>query len=171
MTRLLPLLALLATPQGAEAPPRPSAEIAQLRGFVGNWSCDGKVPAAQGAPESRLRSTVRIAPDLDGFWYSVRYEESDRGGFKWQAYWGYDGAVKRFVETAIDSFGGIGTSTSTGWQADRFVWTGEVVALGQKTSVRDTFTKRGREILHTAEAQIEGRWTVVLDETCHPSTP
>jgi hypothetical protein len=161
-------LLLLLLAQAGEEPPRPAPELAGLRAFVGNWVCDGRAPASQGVPERRTRSTVRITADLDGFWYSVRYEESERGGFKGQAYWGYDPGVKRFVETAVDSFGGIGTSTSTGWQGDRFVWLGDVVAGGQKTSLRDTFQKRGRDLLHTSEAQINGRFTVVLDETCRP---
>jgi hypothetical protein len=157
------LLALQANPASA---PRPPAELAQLRTFVGTWTCDGKSPALQGAPERRVRATVKIGPDLDGFWYSVRYEEAEAGGLRGQAYWGYDAAQKHFVETAIDNAGGVGSSTSPGWQADRFVWTGDVVLDGARTGVRDTFQKRGPEILHSSEAEIDGKWTVVLQETC-----
>jgi hypothetical protein len=160
------LLALQApkAPQGAVS--RPPAELSQLRTFVGTWTCDGKSPAVQGAPERRVRATVKIAPDLDGFWYSVRYEEAESGGLRGQAYWGYDPAARHFVETAIDNAGGVGSSTSPGWQVDRFVWTGDVVLEGSRTSVRDTFSKRGPEILHSSEAEIDGKWTLVLQETC-----
>jgi hypothetical protein len=117
-----------------------------------------------------VRSAVRISIDLDGFWYSLRYEEAEVGGLKGQTYWGYDAATKQFVETSIDNLGGIGSSTSPGWQKDRLVWTGDVVIQGARTPVRDTFSKRGPELLHTGEAEIDGRWSVVLEETCRASS-
>lgn len=158
---MISLFLLLAAP---EAPPRPPPELSQLQVFVGSWACEATVPAGAGVPARRIRSSVRIAPDLGGFWFSVRFEEP--GGLKAQAYWGYDPALRQFVETAVDSQGGISSSTSPGWQRDRLVWTGELLFEGGKTSLRDTFSKRGTEILHTAEVEGNGRYTVVLEETC-----
>jgi hypothetical protein len=162
------LLLLALQPPSASPPalPRPATELGQLQFFAGSWSCQD---------QDHRPSQVRVGLDLDGFWYSVRVEvpptpEAPRG-LRAQLYWGYDPALKQFVETGVDTLGGFGTEMSPGWQGDRMVWTGDLLALGERTEIRETFYRRATVLQHTVETRLKGAWSVVTDETCRRATP
>ena len=162
------VLLLLLQARAASPPPlpRPAPELGQLQFFAGSWSCQD---------QDHRPSQVRVSLDLDGFWYSVRVEmpaspEAPRG-LRAQIYWGYDPALRQFVETGVDTLGGFGTEMSPGWQGDRMVWTGDLLAMGERTEIRETFYRRATVLQHTVESQVKGQWSVVTDEICRRATP
>src|SRR5262252_8552314 len=60
---------------GAMPLPRPPAELAQLKLFLGNCKCEGKAPASPMGPEHATHSAVSAKMDLDSFWMMFHIEE------------------------------------------------------------------------------------------------
>ena len=48
----------------------------------------------------------------------------------------------------------------------RMVWIGDGSMSGSKVTARDTFTKKGAEMHHLGELQMDGKWVTVQDEVC-----
>jgi len=154
----------------AQAPPPPAPEMAQLKTFDGTFACTGQNPASPLGAAHKTEATVQGKTDLNGHWYIVRYEEKKTAEnptpVMAQLSWRYDATQKKFVGTCMDSFGGSCQGTSTGWQADTLVFTGEATMGAEKIPSRDTFTRKGTTITHKGELQLAGNWTVTDDETC-----
>lgn len=79
---------------------------------------------------------------------------------------GYEAGAKTFQMIFVDNTGGSATQTSPGWEGDTMVWLGDGSMGGKKISARDTFTKKGAELQHLGELQMDGKWIVVQDEVC-----
>ena len=152
-------------------PPTPAPEMAQLKTMQGTWKCSGKMEATPFSPAHAMQSTVTCKPDLDGFWMVTRIEgkKSKEMPMAFKGVWSstYDSSAKKFTSTFIDNMGGMGMQASTGWDGDKMVWSGEGMMMGQKMGMRDTFTKKGdKEMLHTFEMEMGGKWTPMGEETC-----
>jgi hypothetical protein len=78
----------------------------------------------------------------------------------------YDTAAKGFLMLWVDNTGGWATESSSGWQGEEMVWLGGVSMGGKKITGRDAFTKKGAELQHLGELQMDGKWVVVQDEVC-----
>jgi len=79
----------------------------------------------------------------------------------------YDPAQKRYVLLWVDNTGGWSQETATGWEGDKLVFSGDGSMMGQKVTGRDTFIKAtDGSFKHTMEAQMNGQWTSMGDETC-----
>jgi hypothetical protein len=155
----------------APAMPKPAAELAQLKYFVGEWSCTGKGFASEMGPEHATKATVKIKMDMNGFFVSGRYEEMKSPENKMPVMaafvWGWDSVAKKIAATGQDTFGGMFTQTSSGWEGDKIVFSGDALWGSDKTGVRDTFTKKGEnEVVHLGEMQMKGQWTSLDEETC-----
>jgi hypothetical protein len=152
------------------APPKPAAELSQLKAFEGAWTCTGSAPESPFGPAHKTQATVTAAPDLNGFWYVMRYEEKTTAenpmAVKAMMFWGYDSAQKTFVGSCLDSFGGICHQTSPGWQGDGMVWTGAANMGGQKVGARDTFSLKSGTLTHKGEIEMGGKWSLLDEETC-----
>ena len=130
--------------------PRPAPEMDQLKVMAGEWSCDGTMPAGAmgpGSPPQKIKSTMKMKKSMDGFWYTMDYEEKKSKdhpvAIKAHGPMGYDPALKKFIMFGVDNMGGYITETSSGWEGDKMVMTGDGMMMGQKASVRDTITKKG----------------------------
>ena len=173
---MLGLAVLSAVPtafaQGAQ-PPRPPKEMAQLKAFQGAWLCHGNVPAGRYGPARKTASTIKIDGDLDGMWFSGRIGDLPSKGnphpFKGVVHMGYDALAKNYVMLWIDNTGGRATQTSSGWEGDKMVWLGDGSMEGKKIAARDTFTRKGADLQHLGELQMDGKWVVVQDELCKRS--
>lgn len=153
------------------APPAPPRELAQLKPYEGKWTCEGRVPVAVFGPVHNTKSTVVVASDLDGFWYTGSVDEEKtaespspmRGRFHWT----YDASQRAFRATWIDNMGGWAAQTSSGWQTNKMTWTGTMEAAGKKLACRDTFEKTpDGQMRHIAEAQLPSGWTNLAIEVC-----
>jgi hypothetical protein len=168
---------LVAATIRAQEPPKPAPEMAQLKVFEGNWSCEGNSPAGPFGPAHKTRTALQTWLDLDGFWYRSAVTEfkteENAHPVKGVSYMGYDGANKQFLLVWVDNFGSWATETSPGWKGDTSVWTGEQNVKGERTSSRDTFVKKSAtEMTHRFDLGIKGEWSVIVEETCkEPMTP
>jgi hypothetical protein len=153
-------------------PPSPAAEMAQLKLFSGNTHCSGKQSASQFGPEHPTQSVVHGRPDLNGFWMTLRYNErkTKENPYPFHALYqiGYDSAAKQYVLVEVDNFGGHATATSSGWDGDKLVFTGDYAFAGGKIVARDTFTKAGdKPAGHLGEIQgSDGNFVTLDEETC-----
>lgn len=171
----LACLSLAASAPAARAqppagPPKPAAEMDQLKMFLGSWTCEGKQLAGPGG-EHPLKATVTAKAELGGFWQSFVYEEKKTKehpmAAKVMGSWGWDAANRQFVRADRDSLGGWFAPTSPGWQGDRFVWTGELDGPMGKMPAKHTFTKQGdKAFLHTLEITAQGKAMTIFEVTC-----
>lgn len=155
----------------AQEMPKPAPELEQLKMFAGSWTCAGKAPASPFGPEHATQGHVKIARELGGFWYVIHFgEEKTKDNpmpLSGMALWGYDPGTKKFVGPGVDATGGWFHQTSAGWEADTMRWEGEGVFMGKKMGARDVFVRKGEtEISHVSEAQMDGQWMKLADETC-----
>ena len=160
-----------AAPKPMAGPPKPAPEMKQLDIFLGNWKCDGSMKKSPMGPERAMQTSVSGKSDLDGFWVAVRVEEKKtkdnpmalKGNFNMT----YDAATKKFEGLWNDNMGGWGHATSPGWEGDKIAFTGDMFMMGQKMGSRDSFTKKGdKELVHTGEFQMNGKWIQMMEETC-----
>jgi hypothetical protein len=103
-------------------------------------------------------------------WLSGRIEEAgskeNSHPFKGMMHMGYEAGAKSFQMIFVDNTGGWAAQTASGWEGDKMVWLGDGSMGGKKITARDTFTKKGAELQHLGELQIDGKWAVVQDEVC-----
>jgi len=159
-----------AKPAAPPALPKPDPEMAQLKWFVGTWSCKGHVEASPFGPAHDTTGTVKMTMDL-GFWVTGHYAESktkeNAMPMRFEFVWGRDGKDKKFDSWGFDVFGAATKQESTGWDGDKMVWSGESTMGAQQMGARDTFVKKGdSEVIHTGEMQMEGKWMKIDEETC-----
>ena len=161
-------------PAAPPAPPQPAAELDALKWMEGNWKCTGKIHAnPMMGPEHATASTIKGKRDLDKFWIAFRIEgkksKVDPMPWKGADHWSYDASQKKYTRVLVDNFGGWLTATSPGWEGDKMVWTGDMMASGQKMGFRQTFTKKSdRELSYTFEMADPKRtkWTTAGEDTC-----
>jgi hypothetical protein len=153
----------------APAPPRPAAELAQVKLFLGTWRCKGKRVDAQGK-ERPTRATVRSRLDLGGFWVVSDFRGRLPSGrpLRSVAYWGWDAAAKKLVQHGFNTLGSRVTATSSGWEGDKMVFDTELVtAAGEKAATRSVFTKKGkRRFLFETLRQVGTEWKTVAEHDC-----
>lgn len=174
MTKKVSLLAAVglvtAAITAAQEPPKPAAELDQLKMFVGHWTCDGKAPASPLGPERVTKTHAKITREHGGFWYVIHFGEEkskDNPATDGVVFWGYDPSTKKFIGPGVDSMGGWFHETSAGWEGNKLNWQGDGMMMGKKMAVRDFFEKKSdSELTHAAEVEIDGKWVKVGDETC-----
>jgi hypothetical protein len=163
------------TRKPAEKPPampKPASEMAQLKFFEGSWSCEGTAFDNPMGPGGKTKGTVKSQTDLGGFWQTgtVRNTMAGMPAMEGRFNMTYDRGAKQFLLLWVDSMGGYSHETSSGWDGDKIIFTGEVAMSGKTMRARDTFTKAGAGSLrHLSEMQANGKWTPLGDETCRKS--
>jgi hypothetical protein len=175
---LLALAALLvATRLLAEdkpmSPPKPAPEMSQLAYLAGSWSCSGKAFASPFGPEHPSEGVAHVKTSLNGFWYELHYDEAKSASnplpYHITQLMGYDPGQKVFLAHCFDMMGAACSETSPGWKGDTLAFEGTSLTMGQKTGVRDSFTKlTASELKHHGEIQgPDGKWAPTDEETCH----
>ena len=161
-----------AAPSATAGPPSPAPEMAQLDLFKGNTHCTGKQNASPFGPAHATISVVHGHADLNGFWMTLHYNErkTKENPYPFHALYqlGYDPTAKRYLLVEVDNFGGRGTATSSGWDGDKLLFTGEYAFPGGKIATRDTYTKVGDKLAgHVAEIPgSDGNFVTLDEETC-----
>jgi uncharacterized protein DUF1579 len=159
--------------QGAMAPPKPAAEMANLKFFDGSWSCSGEGAMEPGGPMMKTDSSVKIQSGLGGFWQVGTVKVPAKGGmpaFEGMFHTTWDPAARQYVMLWVDSMGAWSQSRASGWAGDKMVYTGEGQMGDQKMAMRDTFTRKANGSLgHAGEMQVKGQWVKMMDETCRKS--
>ena len=153
------------------AAPKPPAEMGALHYFLGFWMCRGEVPASPRGPAHSTRTTVSINKDMGGMWLAGKVKELKGADtvvpLDGMLHMSWDPGPKQYVLIWVDNFGAYGTQTSSGWNGDTFEWSGEMAEGGKKVQVRDRFTRKGAtQVVHASEANVDGTWVSLGEETC-----
>jgi hypothetical protein len=146
------------------AMPRPPAELQQLKLMAGSWRCEGK--AGPAGHEMPVKSTYKVAPDLDGFFLVGRNEapRTKAGpGYVSVDYYSHDGTG--FVSTSFDSYGAITTMRAKGWDGDRMEWAGKARFGGEEVDTKQTVTRKGDREVRIAGG-LSGPMPASWDVTC-----
>jgi hypothetical protein len=149
--------------------PKPAAEMSQIAFFEGSWTCEGKSLDSPFGPGGPTKTTADIRKDLGGFWQSgvIKATMGTMPPVEGHFMATYDPAGKKFVMFWMDSMGGWSQTASSGWKGDAMVYEGDSQMGTQKMRSRDTFTRSGTGTMkHTWEAQVQGKWTPLGEETC-----
>ena len=158
-------------PPAQQGPPKPAPEMANLKYFAGTWTCTGDSPAGPFGPAHKTQSTMILKSDLDGFWYTGMMTEmktaSNPHPVKGMLHFGYDPAMKQFVQLWVDNTGSRSMQTSPGWEGDTITFSGEQDIMGEKATAKDTVTKKGaNELTHKFELTMKGETHTIVDEVC-----
>jgi len=164
-----------AAPAAAAAPPppapKPAAELDQLKYFEGTWKCAGKQPAGPFGPEHDYKSSFKMKKDVDNFWIGLEYEQKKSKvhpvPIKAKGFVGWDSVAKKFVTIGVDNTGGWITESSTGWEGDKLVFSGDGSMMGQKVSFRETYAKKSdKAFLWTGEMKLGKDFISVGTDDC-----
>ena len=152
----------------AQETPKPAPEMSQLAFFEGSWTCQGKMNASPMGPAGEMQSTADIKKDLGGFFQSGMIKATMKGmpPMDGRFHVTYDPGGKQFVMFWVDNMGGWAQNTSSGWKGDTMVYSGESHMGPQKMQTRDTFTRGTGTMKHMWEAQMDGKWMTLGEETC-----
>jgi hypothetical protein len=169
-TLVATILVVGVSPARAQHPmPKPAPEMAALKVFDGSWTCEGYVPAGPMGPGGKTKGTVKSGTDLGGFWQSgiVKSSMANMPEFEGEFHMTYDAANKNYVMLWVDNMGGWARATSSGWQSDTILFTGDSFMGGKRLGSRDTFVKSSDgSLMHKAALQMDGKWASMGDETC-----
>jgi hypothetical protein len=163
---LAPGVLLQAAPDAAM---KPAAEMSNLTWFDGNWTCEGTVAPGPMGPGGKVTSAVKSHSDLGGFWQSgmVRSSMGAAPAMEGMFHMTYDAGAKHYVMLWVDNMGANALETSSGWEGDKIVWSGNTTMAGKEMGTRDTFTKSGEGAMkHDWEGQMNGNWSSMGSETC-----
>ena len=151
--------------------PKPAAELDQLKMFEGTWRCDGKQPAGPMGPEQVYKSSFKGKKDVDSFWLAFEYSQKKSKVHNMpitaKGFLGYDPAAKKYVTMGVDNMGGSISESSSGWEGDKLVFSGDGQMGGQKISFRETYTKKSdKEMTWSGEMKMGKDWIPVGTDTC-----
>lgn len=152
----------------AQEAPKPAPELSQIAYFEGSWSCTGKANESPFGPAGAMTSTADIKKDLGGFFQSgvIKGSMAGQPPFEGRFYVTYNPAAKQFAMMWVDNMGGWATNTSSGWKGDVMVYEGDSHMGPQTFRSRDTFTRGAGTMKHAWEAQMNGKWVPLGEETC-----
>jgi len=155
----------------ADAPPGPNPHLKELKYFAGTWQCKGTSFAFMGTPEHKTSATVDASWTLNDYWLSLRYHESQTAinahPFDVRVFWGWDEQTKKFAAGGVDNMGSYSIQSSSGWDGNKLTWEGDMHGGGMTMKARDVFTKvSATKVEHMGQAEIEGKWMTLDQETC-----
>lgn len=151
-------------------PPKPAPELdATYKAYAGSWKCDTTfAPNAMGpgSPELKVKTTIKIAKALDGFWYRGDYESKktkEFPGMKGTIYLGHDG--KQLLASNVDAMGGM--SMGTGMvSGDSLTFVEDGHMMGMKVKTRETMQVKGKEISHKFEVDMGKGFQAMGEDVC-----
>ena len=150
------LLALSALAQdkpakAAEVQKSPPEQLSFEKWFVGNWICEGTQHASPMAPGVKFIDRFSFNMALRGSWLiyhidqlkgPVKGRQTLIGSSTW------DANAKVHVRRDMNIGGSRVDVTSPGWDGDKLVYTGYMIAGDEKLPVKHTFT-RGKAMRRT----------------------
>ena len=143
----------------------PAPELKLLAPLAGTWQCEGKTSGDSPIP---FKATIQVKLDLKGFWYAFNYDQkgpmqplSLRG---WMGHTPIDG---KYPFVTFNTWGGVVTLSSSGWEGDRLVFSGAAVGIAN-VPTRYTFTRSGdKAFVGKLESQgQDGGWMGIYEESC-----
>lgn len=169
---LFPILAVaFASTLFADGPPKPNPRLGELQYFTGQWNCSGTAFAFLGMPEHKTTATIDGTWAFDNHWLELHYKEpktvTNPAPVEVQYFWGWDDQTKKFASSAVDNGGGHFNQSSPGWVGELITFDGEMHIAGKTMKFHDVFTKvSSSRLMHRGEAEMDGKWTKLDEETC-----
>ena len=140
----LALLLAVCVPPAAAQNETPAPEMDQLAPLLGTWSCETTNAGDEDGAAPSTRSTITVARDLDGFWFSGRVvadkTRDDSKPMTRLFFWSFDQTRRDFVGGWLDNRGAWLTCTSNGWKDGLLRFLGHVVTGAGRRTARETFT-------------------------------
>lgn len=140
-----------------------------LKLFVGTWKCTGTSSTELGAD---VPTTLSITgkKELSGRWLAVKTELTPKAkGAKAivsNELWGWSRAKSTLVRNGAVSDGGFLWSTSTGWAAERFAWTGESTQNAKPAKEKLAFVKKSDKELEVQVSLGVEELRVIFEGVC-----
>lgn len=141
---------------------RPTPELQQMEWLLGYWEVTATVFATSQSQASELRGSSTVTRALDGTWFQIADEyfgkPQDIGFIT------YNPVTRKWVAAQVDASGNSITTTSDGWAANKLVFSGKVLIVGEEATLRQTIEKvSDREyVIGNEERLPNGQW-VALD--------
>jgi len=114
--------------------------------FVGEWICEGEQHASPKAVAVQFTDKFTFKMALDGSWltYHIDQTKGPLRGKRTLVGWGtWDANAKVHVRRDMNIGGSRVDVTAPGWDGDKLVFTGDMIANDEKLPIRQTFTKKG----------------------------
>jgi hypothetical protein len=168
----LAFTALADTPP-PDGPPKPAAEMSELKVMVGKpWKCVGQVEDSPFGPAHALQATFKCSVELAGFWVTCHFQEKKGkaapSGMESKDAFTYDAAAKVFIRHARDSFGGWVEMTSPPPVDGAWQWTGKAHNGGQTFGMKESWSGTNtKKVTFAMEFEGEpGTWVKLQGGTC-----
>lgn len=161
----------LASSTFASADAGPNAKLKELKALEGHWTCQGTAFAFMGFPEHKTAAKFDVTWQLDNFWLEGAFRETktpiNQTPVEVRYLWGWDDDAKAFASVGVDNSGAHFTHSSPGWNGDAITFSGELKIASKMLKFHDVYTKIGAtKVMHRGEAEIDGKWTKLDEETC-----
>lgn len=175
MMRILTALTLLAFTTPALAgdkpeAPKPNAMLeAAFKDAPGSWTCKGTWSDPSGKTMT-VTTKAKFTKALGGHQYTAEFSAPKNDAMpamKTFSEWHYDPITKGLVSTMVSDNGDASRATSTGMNGQTIIWNAEGTMMGQPAKMRMTqVTKSPKEVAMTYEAEANGNWVKVGEESC-----
>ena len=152
------------------APTQPD-QLSVEKWFVGNWICEGAQHASPTAGAVKFTDKFTFEMALDGSWltYHIDQTKGPLQGKRTLIGWGtWDANAKVHVRRDMNIGGSRVDVTAPGWDGDRLVFTGYMIASDENLPIKQTFTKKGKAAYDSAlvVTDAEGKPTEWEEESC-----
>ena len=123
-----------------------SDQLSVEKWFVGNWICEGEQHASPTAAGVRFTDKFTFEMALDDSWltYHVDQTKGPLQGKRTLIGWGtWDTDAKVHIRRDMNIGGSRVDVTAPGWEGNKLVFTGYMIANDEKLPIQQTFTKKG----------------------------
>lgn len=169
------LFALSSLAEGQAAKTAPAQELPEQlsveKWFVGKWVCEGTQHPSPMEPGVKFTDRFSFRMTLGGSWLIYHIDQT-KGPMKGkQSLIGsgtWDANAKVHVRRDMNIGGSRMDVTSPGWDGDKLVFTGYMIAGDEKLPVKQTFTKKGDAAYESAleVTGTDGKPTQWEEESC-----
>jgi ketosteroid isomerase-like protein len=146
-------------------------QLSVERWFVGNWICEGEQHPSPTTVAVKFTDKFTFEMALDGSWLTYHADQmkgplqGKRTLIGWST---WDANAKLHIRRDMNIGGSRVDVTTRGWDGDKLVFTGYMIANDEKLPIQQTFTKKGDAAYDSVLAVIgaEAQSTEWEEESC-----
>ena len=162
------------TPAASVAPsgsPTLPDQLSVEKWFVGNWICEGEQHPSPNAPAVPFTDRLTFEMALDDSWLTFHIDQMQgplRGKRTLIGWSTWDANAKLHIRRDMNIGGSRVDVTAPGWDGDKLVFTGYMIANDEKLPIQQAFTKKGDAAYESALVVTDAQAKVVEweEETC-----
>lgn len=153
------------------ATPTLSDQLSVEKWFVGEWICEGEQHASPTAAAVKFTDKFTFEMALDGSWLTYHVDQTKgllQGKRTLIGWITWDANAKLHVRRDMNIGGTRVDVTTPGWDGDKLVFTGYMIANDEKLPIQQTFTQKGDAAYDSAliVTGAEGKPTEWEEESC-----